>query len=284
MSRLLVFVMVFTTACTMDRAPVVSVPFCHAPVVVSAVNGEMPFSSDVSEVVRAPVKEASNEPKSAPTEWERKLELMRSLPQMSNAQVEIAVDLVNKELESSGYDQRTSKVIVRQASVEQISFLAGVASYGWTPGKDVYVGVAEDVCGHPSDYNDLRLGCVLTHELLHTVGFQHGSEMRDLSNRTCARWADFCDPQIAVESTPQDASEEPSEPNPGPYVAPGPDCVKITTHCFRPDPNGGFLCADRPEEGVELCGNGIDDDCDGYTDEDLGDGHIANATCYPITE
>lgn len=111
---------------------------------------------------------------------------------MDEGQVLIAVELANEQLEEDGYGVRVDPVTVYQGTVEQISFFAGVEVYGWTPGALAIVGLG-DVCGFPDDYDGRRLGWVLSHELLHTVGFGHGAQMTALTNALGARWRDYCE-------------------------------------------------------------------------------------------
>jgi len=202
------------------------------------------------------------------------------LPTMAPELVQIAVDLANEELEDHGYDVRAEAVTTYQGTIDEISFYAGKpGTLGWTPGKVIFVSTGE-LCDVPPGYDHRLLVWVLAHEVLHTVGFEHGDEMKALTDALGQRCRAYCGESLPVEAA---LVEEPS-PDPGPYVEPSPDCEPVTRHCFQPDPAGGFTCINDEENGVELCANGVDDDCDGYTDEDLGKYIISDATCFPITD
>lgn len=116
------------------------------------------------------------------------------LPLMAPELVQIAVDLANEVLETAGYDVRTAVVPVYQGTVDEVSFYAGERSLGWTPGKVVLVGTG-DLCESPEDYGGRLLIWVLTHELLHTVGFRHDAEMKRLTDQLGPVCYAYCDPQ-----------------------------------------------------------------------------------------
>lgn len=89
--------------------------------------------------------------------------------------------------------------------------------------------------------------------------------------------------EVPIEEEAQEDPEQEEEPDPEEDPVDGypddwmptdepryidPECEMLIRYCWKPDPDGGRLCAYDPEDGIEVCGNGVDDDCDGYTDED----------------
>lgn len=115
-------------------------------------------------------------------------------PRVMDAEaLSVAITLTEAELEAQGYDESVpDDVSVYQTSRQGIGHYTGHwGVYGLTQGTSVWVGRG-DVCDFPVDYDGRLLGWVLSHELLHVVGFEHGREMTSITDGVWPRWKGYC--------------------------------------------------------------------------------------------
>ena len=125
--------------------------------------------------------------------WEARRKLLEGLPLMGEPLVEVAVELTNQELEANDYTLRVVPVPVRQGTLEELTLLAGEPACGWTPGKNIYILEGDVLCEYFEECPTKRIGWVLSHELLHTIGFGHDAEMKGLTDKLGRRWRDHCE-------------------------------------------------------------------------------------------
>lgn len=112
------------------------------------------------------------------------------LPLMPEEEVQVAIDLVNEELEGTGLGP-AELVPVHRGTLDEVSFYAGEEALGWTPGRVILL-VEGELCESPMDYRGRLVLWVLCHELLHTVGLDHGPELARLANGLGRRSSDYC--------------------------------------------------------------------------------------------